>query len=82
MTPSLKRDDAYVQKHLRKLAADAARQGKSVVLVRNKRVEGFYNTEIEAAKAGFSRFGDAPFLVRAVSGEARQRVIASNFSSE
>lgn len=79
-THSLKRDDAYVEKHLDELARAAENEGKTVVLIHHRRPEGFFDSEIEAVKTGFRRFGRDPFIVRVVRGPELRRVVASNFA--
>jgi hypothetical protein len=75
-----KRDQAYVLEHLDALSRRASALGMTTVLVYDQAVVDFFASEIEAAKAGYARFGREPFYVRVVAGPERRRTVASNFT--
>ncbi len=76
---SLDLEIAFYNTHLDELRADAEAQGKSAVLIHNRRIVGYFDSVVAAGQEGYSRFGTGRFLARAVPA-VRRPIMASIFS--
>ena len=67
----LEEEIAFYEEQRAKLVDE---HGGEFVLIKGRNLCGFFNTEIDAIKAGYEKFGAEPFLVR-VCTEVRTPVL-------
>lgn len=78
MARSLDSEIAYFDAHLDQLR-EAAPEGRCVVVIRGREVQGYFDSVVVAANFGYEKFSPEPFLVRSVEPERYQPAIASIF---
>lgn len=79
MPRSLDTEIAYFNAHVDSLRVQADIEGKRVVLIHDRHPQGYYESVVDAATAGYQMFGTDPFLARQVDPAEHQAAIASIF---
>lgn len=77
MPRSLDSDIAYFDAHFDAIRSEGEARGKTAVLIFDREVVDYYDSVVDAANAGYEKFGGEVFLARSVTIEIHQPALAS-----